>query len=243
MVTATNLRKMFDKGAIPLVKVSAPKARFLDGDFGRAVNDAVQAKYGKFGAISKIRYADGVVKGSNPFYVTAVNEVISPEGLWTATPADLERAIDAGVELEGTYEDSALVLRDEEEPNKYLARTLAEQIKPKKFPAMVLLKDLRLKEDKESQYGLSFKLKDGAEVIHAPQLSGENHGKRFSKTDENGLLIFCENGKRTLYTINSGLSGLCLCGFSGLDSVVEGLDSSSGIGRVVVVSSQSDAKN
>ena len=60
-----------------------PQADFLGGEFGEAVHKQVQGKYGKFQAIKKIGYIDGVVKGSNSPYVVAVNEVISSEGLRT----------------------------------------------------------------------------------------------------------------------------------------------------------------
>ena len=122
-------RDELPKGEVPKVEekpvIVTPRLvqpRFLEGDFGRQVNDEIQSRYKGVDALSKSSFEDGVVKGSNPLYVVAVNQVIRSDGLRTATPADLGKIIDNEIlDLRGFYEDCGLVLRNQEEPNKYLA--------------------------------------------------------------------------------------------------------------------------
>jgi len=214
----------------------------LEGDFGREINEQVQGKYGKFEAISKIKYADNIIKGSNPFYVIAVNKFL-PKGFATAAPEDLEKIIELNaLQLKEQYEDSALVLRTEENPNAYLARDLMAQIKARnpnaKMPAMIPLSELELIADANSPHQLAFKLKDNSEIIYTPELAVENNQKKFSKTNEKGMPIFDNNGNRTIYTCKSGLSRLCLGRLLDLDSGDEGLAYSDDDGRVVVVSAE-----
>ena len=71
-------------------KIVAPDftdAMFLEGEFGRDINEKVQGKYGKYDAIKKVAFDDNIVKGSNPFYAVAVQEFL-PENIRVATQAD-----------------------------------------------------------------------------------------------------------------------------------------------------------
>ncbi len=221
------------------------EADFLKGDFGKAVNEEVQGKYGKFQAISKIIYSDNIVKGSTSFYVAAVNEIIRPEGLRTATQADLENILETNtLDLKGTYEDSAIVLRSEKDPNSYLAKKLIKQIKARnsriKMPVMIPLIGLELETDSNSDYGLSFKLRKDTEIIYAPILNTET--ANFSSEDidkKTGLPKKLGNGNRTLYTRQEGLRRLYLDRDLGLDSYYGVLLAGSyDYGRVVVVSGE-----
>jgi hypothetical protein len=249
MATQTTLPQF--KGR-PLIEIPSeiPQASFLEGDFGEAVNQEVQDRYGKFKAVSKIGYSAGVVKGSNPFYVVAVNEVIRPQGLRTATQADLESVLKTNAfGLRGFYEDSALVLRTEETPNEYLAKNLMEQVKAiypeMKMPVMIPLYSLELTEDSSSEHGVSFKLREGAEVNHAPILN--KNGGNFLDEDiyaNTGLPSkLSSKGNRTLYTRSSGVSRLYLSGGLYLDSYVEFLAYSDGDGRVVLISGEATQKS
>jgi len=151
----------------PLIEIPVfiPTANFLEGDFGKAVLEEYQgrskADYGSAPALNVleyvqtdgptgisvvggVRFEQGYVKGSNPFAVVLVNQIISSEGLRTATQADLERVLKVNaLPLRGQYEDTGLVLRTDGDPNEYLAKDLMAQIKarnPKaKMPAMVPL--------------------------------------------------------------------------------------------------------
>ncbi len=225
---------------------------FLEGGFGKEVNAEVQGKYGKFNSISKINYNEktGLVEGSNPFYVIAVNQVLRENGLKirTATQADLEKILRTGeMQLKGFYEDTALVLRSRDNPNPYLAKHLADQVslinsKIKK-PYMIPLNELELQEDFSLEGGLSFKLRDDSEIIYAPILN-ENTGN-FSSEDideKTGLPKKLGRGNRTLYTKESGLSRLCLYRNLDLNSFWYDLADSYSYGRVVVVSGEATSQ-
>lgn len=220
---------------------------FLDID---SIDKEIKKRYKDFPAVkSATFYRDGVVNGSNPFYVVAVNEMLS-EGRRTATQADLEKILEnETLDLNGVFADTALVLRSVDRPNEYLAEKLAMQIRarypytpPHAFrvlfcPVMIPLSELELEKDQNSRHGLAFKLKENANVIHAPQLDHNNNRKRFSKTNVDGLPIFDDKGKRILHTRESGLSRLYLSE-GNLYSDFNNLNCAGayGAGRVVIVS-------
>jgi hypothetical protein len=190
---------------------------FLEGDFGRQVideyNQLVQGEYQNASALQKLSFADDVVKGSNPFSFVLLNRVLQNHGRWVARPTDLERALEKGaINLDGTYGDSGLVLRSENNPNEYLAKNLASQVKDKGYnvgedSVMIPLAGLGLLYDSNSPHDLVFQLTDSAEIIYAPQLNKTNHGKKFNGADEKGLPTFEDNGSRILYS-NEG-NGIC----------------------------------
>jgi len=238
------LGKKEAKQAKPLSRLVAPNLQysFLGGDLGKRVDEEIRAEYPGIEALCIAAYSDDVIKGSNTFYVVAVNGKLRRQGLWTASPAELEAVIRAGaLDLKSHYEDSALVLRSEEEPNAYLARDLFSQLKARggelQLPIMLPLHGLELKLDKGSPYGLSFRLRGDSEIVYAPELMHGNNQKKFSTTNEKGLPIFDEMGSRTLYTRDSGLSRLDLIRDLVLGSYWGGdsLSDSLGDGRVVVV--------
>lgn len=234
------------KEAKPLIEIPEfiPQAGFLGGEQGKEINEKIQAKYKDFPALQKASYSDGIVKGSNTFYVVAVNEILRQNGInaRTATQADLERVLKTGaLDLRGYYEDSALVLRNEDDPNAYLARDLTRQIGNKAYyqdQIMIPLAGLELRTDQNSEHGLAFNLTDYYKPFYASELSHKNSGKRFNETDNKGLPIFVKDGKRTLYTRDSGLSRLCLGGYLDLGSHGVILADSGGDGRVVIVSGE-----
>jgi len=242
--------------AAPLIEVPTviPRANFLTGDFGKAVLDEfkerAEADHDNADVLNVLLYSNNIVKGSNPFAVVLVNQIVSQAGLRTATPADLERVLQCNaLPLRGQYEDSALILRSDGNPNEYLAGDLIKQVQarnPKaKMPLMIPLAGLELANDSNSRYGLAFKLKEDAEVIYAPQLAGKNDGKRFSQTDRNGLPILDEEGNRIFYLWNnSGLSRLYLGRNLDLNGNYydDDLGSSNDGGRVVCVSDEVGAK-
>ena len=134
----------------PLIEIpeTIPVVNFLTGDFGKAVLEEYQARvkadYENARALNVLSYYKGndVVIGSNPFAVVLINKIVQPEGIRVATPADLERVIATNaLPLRGQYEDSALVLRSEDNPNEYLAKDLNAQVKAKRgkvnLPVMI----------------------------------------------------------------------------------------------------------
>lgn len=229
---------------------SIPTANVLGGDFGKSVlqeyKQVAETKYKGADALDVLSYHNDVLEGSNPFAVALVNQIVSQEGLRNATQVDLERAIrlnkvnqQLGLNLKGIYEDSSLVLRSEAEPNEYLAKNLAKQIKARqalKPPVMIPLNGLKLVNDSQSEHDLSFELKEDAQIIYAPILNKSGNFTSEDVDEQTGLPRKTgDNGDRTLYTRDSGLSRLCLGGGLGLGSCSGGLTDSDSGGRVVVV--------
>lgn len=238
----------------PLIKIPEfiPQVGFLEGEFGKAFLEEYQgrvnADYNGNSVLNALSYSNNVVKGSNPFAVVLTNQIIREEGLRTATQADLERVLKINafglnvLDLRGFYEDTGLVLRSEDEPNRYLAKNLAEQVKSRKkkvgkTPIVIPLNRLELVNDLNSPHGLAFDLTDESEIIYAPVLGGKDNMKSFSETDKYGLPEKLWEGNRTLYTRDSGLSRLNLYDGSDLYSGSRGLGSYDD-GRVVVVSGE-----
>ena len=250
-------------------KIDSPdfsSAFFLGDEFGKQIHEKVQAKYSNLEAINKVVYdeKDKIVKGSTPFYVVAVNEILQEEfpQFRTAIQADLEKILkDNKLPLRGQYEDSSLVLRTKENPNKYLAEDLFNQFKDK---GIVLKEDsayvlplftLKLRKDGKSNYKLSFDLTDSTleNYFEAPILN-EVSQKKFNSIDieeKTGLpKKLQDKGERTLYTRNyqsydiknSGLVGLYLYGNLNIDSDDGDLAGCGAGGRVVVVSAEGTAK-
>ncbi|MBW2982601.1 hypothetical protein KY343_06985 [Candidatus Woesearchaeota archaeon] len=218
---------------------------FLEGDFGRQVleqyNQLVQGEYQNASALQKLSFDDNVVKGSNPFAFVLLNRVLKDHGKWVARPVDLERALERdAINLRGTYGDSGLVLRSENDPNGYLASNLVSQLRSKGYNVggdviMIPLAGLELRYDASSPHNLVFQLTDSSEIITASQLNESNHNKKFNKGDERGLPIFEDEGSRTLYSNESnGLCRLCRDGDLDLGAGSGVLAYSYGDGRVVV---------
>ncbi len=221
---------------------------FLEGDFGIAFLEEYQGRvksdYKDVSALNVLRHDSGVVKGSNSFAVVLANQILRQEGLRTATQADLEKALRIGCDLIGTYEDTGLVLRSEEDRdfsrNTPLAKDIGSQLRARgikfspKNPVMVPLTGLELANG-DNDYGLTFRLRENAKVYEAPVL---NERGRFNSEDideKTGLPTKLGEGNRTLYTRDSGLSRLDLNTVLVLESYNWDLNNSLAYGRVVVV--------
>lgn len=244
----------------PLKDRSFGKAFFLtDDDFGKKVHSKVISKYSNIGAITKISLG----KGSNSFYVVAVNEVLREEfpKIRTATQADLERILrEKSLELSGHYEDSGLVLRDKQDPNKYFAKNLFDQFKAKGVNLkqnnayVIQLQNLSLKKDEASPEKISFVLPNSiaGEYFESPVLN-EYSQQKFDSSDIDIITGITkkvsDSGSRKLYTRNwdgysvknSGLVKLYLYRILSLNSDIENLSNSYDSGRVVLVSAKGGA--
>ncbi len=192
------------------------------------------------------------ILGSNTFAPILVNRIVEKHGYRVASLSDIERTLEDGDTLKligNYYVDLGIVLRSEYEPNSFLANNLADQLKHNrgislKNPIYIPFSSLELIGDSDSRdYGLTYKLKENAQIMEASQLIGENDYKKFSKADEKGLPIFDKEGDRTLYTTNFGLSRLLLYGDLDLDSDNVGLAGSDEVGRVVLVSGRASVQN
>ncbi len=245
----TNKLPEFEGRPLIEVPIFIPRANFLESNFGQAVLKEYlgRAKYNyqNAPALNVLSYDGNVVVGSNPFAVVLVNQIVGQEGLRTATPADLEKALKtSALPLRGQYEDSALVLRTEGNPNSYLATDLMQQIitrNPKaKMPSMVPLSDLDLVYDANSPNQLRFKLKDSANIYTGLDILNRRDSKFSSKNidPETGLPTELGEGSKILHTRrdNAGLSRLYLYWNSDLVSRNEDLADSNYGGRVVVIS-------
>jgi len=240
------------------------QAFFLQDDFGKSIHEKIQEKYGSFHAISIINYDEKgkIVKGTNPFYVLAANEFL-PEGIRTATQADLERILKTNLlNLKNIWEDSSLVWRSNQDPNEYLAKALYQQFKDRGItlqegtPYVIPLFTLKLRQDTKSEHKLAFDISNSTleSYFEAPILN-EVYQQQFNNSDideKTGIPSQVGNsGNRKLYTRNyqddtpknSGLSRLDLDLGPDLDSCWDDLASSLEDGRVVLVSSEAGAKN
>ena len=212
-----------------------PRARFL--------NEAEQAQYGeavKGFNLERARQSLNVSQnGSNLFKVILLNQI----GIRTANIPQLYDIWEQdGDFLSGHYEDVASVaLRssgDSQSQNDLPAKKLAKSIKKRNIKHTYVLNGLELKEDKDSDYGLVLVPGDNFEYFEAPELDHTNNQRKFSKVDERGIPIFDDNGDKTLYTREGGLSWLFVNSFSDLLSYYRGLSYSGSYGRVVVVDAE-----
>lgn len=242
----------------PLIAIPEviPSATYIQG------TDA-EAFLAEFNATAKEQYGDAAksiavltydpksktVRGSNPFAVAHADSLLKSQGIRVATMADLERVLTTNAfDLRETYEDTALVLRSNEDPNAYLANNLVEQLESRgtrvaKTPIVVQLRGLNMVKDANSDYGLAFQLTDESQIAEAPYLVEKNNGKTFNKMDENGVPILDKNGSRSLWTRIGGLSRLYLGGDLNVVSDCEDLASSNEDGRVALVRGQSAGAN
>ncbi|HLC62892.1 MAG TPA: hypothetical protein VJJ21_01090 [Candidatus Nanoarchaeia archaeon] len=188
-------------------------------------NPTARETLGKFGS------QDGDLAGSNPFrLVHLANSGLLPSGERLAERPDLETAISYEPSFgKGNYIDCGLALvtgRDSYKPNNLLARKLAEQFKKRSIPLeagkLLPFFILENEEDKDSAYGLSFRLKDDT-----------------SKESIRDLSDFkWDYGPRS-----EGLARACLNRVRGWFSSSNVLENSNSDGRVVVVSAEGTPQN
>ena len=246
----TKLQRLKTPTAKPLIEIpkTVPTAGFIhnyfDGEtFLEEYNERVKLDYKGNSVLKVIHYSDGVVKGSNPPSVILANKILEQEGLRTVTHLDINEILRTkALSLIRTYEDIALIFKDEEKPNSYLAKKIAEQIKKREgkkieTPIIIPLNGLELKLDSNSPLGLTFIFTDKTKIIYAPILSEENNKNGFSDKSENEFPILNRERKKLLYTNNSGLSRFVM-NYNGLESWND-LQISYGNG-IIVVSSVKD---
>ncbi|MBS3078879.1 hypothetical protein J4218_02045 [Candidatus Pacearchaeota archaeon] len=183
-------------------------------------------------------------KGSNLFKVLFLNQI----GIKTASLGELESALENGLCLQGQYEDaSAVVLRsagDSYSDNDYIARSLADSLGVQKITSPLVVIGLEIVADDKSKYGLNLKRTEKTQVVDAPSLGHENHQRKFLRINPDYSIDFNDNGNRTLWTRDNGISRLYLGRDLDLYSRYEYLADSNDVGRVVIVSSgEAGAKN
>ncbi len=159
--------------------------------------------------------------GSNPFAAVLFSEMIGEESriqrlsdmeliLKQYAAKNNELHLIGGVSL-----DVGLALLTEGPPNKNLNRSLLKEIREKQGydlptgPKMLNLTDLKLVNDPESEYGLSFELKPAAKIINAPVLLEDGHSFLLRDIDiETGLpkRTYTGNGSRSFIRGWNGLT-------------------------------------
>ena len=236
----------------PLIEMpkNVPSASFVtDKAFVDEYKGIVESDFDDAKVLKVIGYSDGVAKGSNPFAVVLANSIASQQGYRVANQAELEKALSLNaLPLQGQYEDTALVLRSESNPNQYLAQNLAEQVRKRGFnlnnPLVIPLSGLELVKDSTSEHGLAFKLTDKSQIIVAPILASQNGSyiDSYQMNKDTGLptAVFPKptSGNRQLLTRDSGLSRLYLDSNLNVNSCNGGLAISDDYGRVVLVSGE-----
>ena len=196
----------------------------------------VKENYSDNENLKVLSYSDEIVKGSNPFAVVLVNEIIREQDLRTVNQVDLEKILKLNIlNLRGKYVDSALVLRSENELNSYLARDLLRQLpNNQELPVMIPLCGLELRKDDKSNYGLAFNLTDNKKLIYNPLLN--KSGNFLSEDlDGNGLPKKLGKGNRYFFGRDTGLTRVYLDDDLDLISVNEFLDDSDDEVRIVIV--------
>src|SRR3989338_3595449 len=150
----------------PLIKIPEyiPQADFLRGNFGKAVLEECRARvkedYHDNGNLKVLKYNEeqDVVTGSNSFATSLVNKIIAEQG-HTATQAELERIIALNrpdLNLRGHYEDTGLVLKESEQEVLYFLIEQLNHLLNMELPVLIPLKNLELRNDDNSPYGLAF---------------------------------------------------------------------------------------
>jgi len=214
----------------------------LCGEFGEDVLKEVRSEYRGYD------FMQDAIYNSHPYFIVAVNKVIRPLGLRTVTPSDIEKIrADGTLPLSKHDFDTALVLRTDGNPNEYLAKDLMKQVKHRKgrrarMPVMIPFAGLELKRDSNAPNGLRFKLSEDSEIIYAPILNSVS-GRLFSKIDgKKGIPSkLSKYGDKYLWTINSGLSRLCLQWGGHINSKKQALDDGNISGQIVIVSTSARA--
>jgi hypothetical protein len=234
----------------PLRHVPVPAADlWREDEFGAELlsqyHERVRRDYDNNPALRVFKVAAGIVHGSNPFAVCLVDMIVRPK-VRVATPVDLQAVVDSEgkaaepVKLRGTYHDMALVLRSVRDPNGYLAQRLNEQVGLKtSLPALVFLSGLRLVNDPDSPYGLSFRLTEHSQVVSAPVLKEKSGHFDNSVVDrKTGLPSRIEGSQRYYYGGEDGLTRLYLGRGYALDTIWDELVNSQPDGRVVLVDNE-----
>ncbi len=226
--------------------ITLPNAEysFITGQLANEIHTQLQKDYKDFPVILQTNIENDVLTGSNPYIVIAINKILRnsfPE-FRTATQADLEALIQKqgfeNTQLRNHYEDTGLVLKTKDNPNEYLAKHLAKQLKQINYdkfsnsnPLVIWLNQLELEKNPDSPSGLNFKLTPETLPFYAPVLSSKCN---FSTTDANGIPIKNEKGNRTSWTADAGIHRLYLSRNLLAYSLDEYLEYSNGVGRVVI---------
>lgn len=211
---------------------SAIESLFLsyNNDFGRGVREEYKGRVEKdFGGNEHLKNAvypfgdDNFFEYSNIPGLILLNQIIKPEGLAIAQPIDIQKMICANnpaLNLRGYKVDLALALGNENGPNEYLAKKLADQLREMHVelrPSLVIpLTELKLKKD-QTKYGFSFELIENSEIFYVPASDKKAGEPAYFTSDDVGINTGLPaktggSGNRRLYMWKSDLSRFYLDG-------------------------------
>ena len=195
-------------------------ATFLKGNFGKAVLLEYIWRNKEYFCcnpqLKVLTFYEDIVNGSNSYAAVLINQILNQRGLRIGNPTDLGRILKNNIQdLIGKSVDFALVLRNENEPNGYLAKDLIQQLvlqgRKIEMPIMIPLTSLELKIEEKAPHGLGFKLREKSRIIQSHILNEDTYFSLNDIDKATGLPYKTKNiGEGFLYTRNSGLSRMYL---------------------------------
>lgn len=210
-----------------------PVARFLSNEEQAKYKEAVKT----FNSETARKNLDF---SSNLFKIVLLNQI----GIPTATIQELVDARDLGL-LKRFYADSSeVVLRsagDSYQQNDLLAKKLGRKIgkrSTRPYENPFILKGFKTKESEDYDYALTLVPADNFQFIEAPDFHHKNHNRKFSRINPDYSIEFDDNGDKTLYTRDNGLSGASISDNGSLFSNWSSLANSNSDGRVVAVDAE-----
>mgnify|MGYP001600766226 CR=1 FL=1 len=194
-------------------------------------------------------YETQELRCSNPLRTGQIYRIVAPSGLRVATPTDniYENVFPL---IKGKfYSDlNALDVREKNpsyEKNTGLWRKLIELAEKTqgrvKFPFRVQ-GFYTMPNKSEDSYGIEIVPADNFRIIEDERLALSSQTK-FSKLDENGMILPDKKGDYNWYSREDGLSGLCLDRDGDLHSYYDYLVDSIDDGRVVLLTAEGSAQN
>ena len=192
--------------------------------------------------LAKPELKDKLFRGSSPKINCAMNMALRDKGIHVVTQSQLEYVFQNNLlSLSGVYSDTGMCLRSDSGANENYAKDLINQLGEQELPVYLPVISYDLIKNKNE---LGFKVIDKSKIIYLPILNSPNQSK-FDNSDidlSTGFPIkLNENGARTFYTRQDGLSSCCLDWGSNLGSGDSILSNSLDSGRVVLAKSRSDA--
>jgi hypothetical protein len=214
---------------------------FPTGDFADFVFDRYSTARDKMGEAKKyfkVEQRGQELVGSTWFDATLMGEVFVELGLRAPTPADLAHPwLLEAVRGKHYVVANAAVLRSVEDSydskNNELARSFADHVNLSRGPA--LISGYRfVPSSSDKGYGLLVVPAQNFRVVQDDRLNSKWHGYKFDEVDSEGLPLHLdrENGTRTWYTRDNGLSRFVLGSDLVLSSGWGDLDDSYPGGRV-----------
>ena len=190
--------------------------------------------------LSKPTLENKLFKASSPIINSALNMALRNQGIQVVTQAQLEYVFQNNLlELSNIYSDTGMCLRTKEGANQEHAKDLIKQLENQELPVYLPIISYDLELDKDNH--LKFKIIDKTKIIHIPILnsSGGNFNNEEIDLNKGFPKQLDENGGRSFFTRQDGLSRCCLVRDSILNSDSSDLSYSNDYGRVVLAKPRS----